>query len=817
MDKNIDSAEPIDLTAERRKVGFDVFGPIVEWYLYRLDNHLQVAAERDAAVWFVARAGVRLHELYQQYLRTRGLPGALDRSSVLWTSRILLCKALATSQPDVVNNQIRLNYHGRDVGQVLTGLMRHEPGLAAKLDWTDPGMKAEVGAIDVSDPGNTLSKRNARLLEGYFQSYSEMWKSNAAANGLVPGRPLFLVDSGWQGTTHLLMERLHPTVSVESLFFGAMPLDDDAVLPASVRGLILQGGDYQPDRPETALVFYRHAVEALLEANVESAESLVEVNNRVVCPQAADDIPNSERGLDAAYVGVRDYLASDVRLPAEMSRRFEAASSRLRDMIVAPDADILAVLSAGQRSSDFGKSSGVGVTIAAVSRHSGDSVERRIEQSLWPQAQALVELGAEKATATQQAITSSYTAVDYFSEWQTTTGAVGGGSGRVLVCTRTKNRPLLLERAAASVAGQTYDNYEWVVVNDGGSVSAVEDVLNRCEVSPGQITLVSNQASVGMEAASNLGVRAAESDYVVIHDDDDSWDPNFLESMISFLESPLGRNYGGAISGVVRVDESIENGQVEIVTTSPYNEWLRQVDLRQMLSDNTFPPIAFVYKRALYEKLGGYDESLPVLGDWDFNIRFLQVADIGVVSSPLAYYHHRLPGVDAFYSNSVVGGRDLHSEYRTILLNRYLRGSLGSGFADLVMQAQTHRALRHELTGHQSAPAAGGNGTNQLDVAEHARLWLAFQWLVEQSTTLPTSLDDVRSDSVSAQLESVYRAILDDEEFIGRATCPRWFDEAFYLATNPDVSDAVAAEGFSSGFEHFLRHGQDEGRAPRRR
>ena len=40
------------------------------------------------------------------------------------------------------------------------------------------------------------------------------------------------------------------------------------------------------------------------------------------------------------------------------------------------------------------------------------------------------------------------------------------------------------------------------------------------------------------------------------------------------------------------------------------------------------------------------------------------------------------------------------------------------------------------------------------------------------------------------------------------------FDENFYLASNPDVASAVASDGFSSGWFHFLTNGFNEGRSP---
>ena len=48
---------------------------------------------------------------------------------------------------------------------------------------------------------------------------------------------------------------------------------------------------------------------------------------------------------------------------------------------------------------------------------------------------------------------------------------------------------------------------------------------------------------------------------------------------------------------------------------------------------------------------------------------------------------------------------------------------------------------------------------------------------------------------------------------------PLDFDEAYYLATNPDVASALGTSGagrWRSGLEHYLAHGRSEGRAPRR-
>src|SRR5579884_96060 len=109
---------------------------------------------------------------------------------------------------------------------------------------------------------------------------------------------------------------------------------------------------------------------------------------------------------------------------------------------------------------------------------------------------------------------------------------------KVAVVTRTKNRPLLLKRCIESVLNQTYKDWFHIIVNDGGDVTTVEGVvaayLDRYN---GRVRVLHNETSVGMQNASNQGIRATESEYIGIHDDDDTWHGMFLEECVDYLET----------------------------------------------------------------------------------------------------------------------------------------------------------------------------------------------------------------------------------------------------------------------------------------
>lgn len=259
---------------------------------------------------------------------------------------------------------------------------------------------------------------------------------------------------------------------------------------------------------------------------------------------------------------------------------------------------------------------------------------------------------------------------------------------RVAVITRTKNRPLLLERALDSVLAQRYADWLHVVVNDGGDPDAVRRAIAPRQARYGErLTLIDNPNSVGMEAASNIGVRASSSEFLVIHDDDDSWHADFLARCVAFMDASdkpsLGCDYGGVVTHSVRVDEEMRTDGVRVVSSEPFNTWMSAVSLSRLAVGNTFPPISFVFRRDVLDKVGCFREDLPVLGDWDFHLRVCAEYEIGLIPEILANYHHRTSVQSGEYGNTVIAEERKHHVYDNLYRNELLRRDLREGKAGL--------------------------------------------------------------------------------------------------------------------------------------
>ena len=801
------AGDPAPSTLTRR-IGREVLAPILHQWMLRLHDQICQLDDGDTAFVFCARAGQRIMRLYELWLAGQE-HAHWAQTRMFWMSRVSICKGVWARNPDRAGRVFAREYHDTDMGALMRGLMRHHPerlkGLRLEglppggqfTDWIKGKGRAQAVLRDyLQDCGPALDMTLAEVTGG--------------------ARRVVLIDSGWQGTAQSLLHHAFPDREFLGLYFGRMlgPNHDPAIAP-DVVGLMFERDHYDPQVPLSAVTAHYHVIETLLEPNGPSIEELpagpfAEVAERLIDANRAAPV---DPVADAMWLEAEGWMRTHASVaPAQVMARAEAAAGELARLLITPSRDEALALVCKDRSADFGKALEVPVLIDPASPDH-DSYDQRVAEALWKPGQIALELEGNQAKDAQ------LRTVGQEGQAPSTPPAPDAESAGlddpvrdpvVAIITRTKDRPILLERAAESVAAQTWQNFLWVVVNDGGDRGPVEEVITRSGVDPRKVRLVSNAQSLGMEAASNSGIRAVDSDYVVIHDDDDSWAPDFLAETVAYLEAPTGARYGGVITKSTYVSEEIREGDVIIHDQRPYQDWVRNVEFAEMACGNFFPPIAFLFRRSIYDSVGGYNESLPVLGDWFFNLEFLLEADIGMVHAPLAYYHHRdrVSGKSGQYSNSVIGGHSKHVEFAAVVRNEFLRRHSNSNVAALAlamgyMNTDTRGRLNNLAHG-QAAPAptlTPNDEVARLTLVAHVNALAARgKWrLRHRVEPLPTDAD---WDHVSAALTRVE----------GPLPLPEGWDEDAYLERNPDVAAAVTKQDLPSGFEHYARWGRAEGR-----
>jgi LmbE family N-acetylglucosaminyl deacetylase len=175
----------------------------------------------------------------------------------------------------------------------------------------------------------------------------------------------------------------------------------------------------------------------------------------------------------------------------------------------------------------------------------------------------------------------------------------------ISVVVRTKDRPVLLAEAVASIRATGYPA-EIVVVNDGGARPNLDGV-----------TLVEHERSRGRSEAANAGVNAAKNEYVTFLDDDDLYYPEHLVSLANAARpSNATAWYSDAVSAFINGAER-----------KPLRIYARDFDRELLLVDNYIPLPALLFRRRDFLDLGGFDPAFDLFEDWDFLIRLSQRGD----------------------------------------------------------------------------------------------------------------------------------------------------------------------------------------------
>ena len=291
------------------------------------------------------------------------------------------------------------------------------------------------------------------------------------------------------------------------------------------------------------------------------------------------------------------------------------------------------------------------------------------------------------------------------------------------VITRTKNRPALLRRCLQTLLGQSHPHWHWVIV-DNGEPGPVEKLLGEfAGVLAGRVTLVAHREAGLLGRLTNVAIAHSQHELIAVLDDDDTWEPRFLEATSHRLGA--GKLHP-SVRGVCTLSTCIhevwdEAGGCSVVKQFPFNAHLRNVHLASLAAVNQFPPNAFVYERAALREVGLYNEELPVLDDWDFNLRFNHLYNIDVIYEPLSNYHLR-PQAGGDLANTVTAKENLHRFYEGVILNQHLREDLAlgrSGLGTLLAQAATRRVAESLLLNQRKKLESMSDKIGKIDARTH--------------------------------------------------------------------------------------------------
>jgi glycosyltransferase involved in cell wall biosynthesis len=190
------------------------------------------------------------------------------------------------------------------------------------------------------------------------------------------------------------------------------------------------------------------------------------------------------------------------------------------------------------------------------------------------------------------------------------------------------NTGTIFHETARSVLGQSLQNFEWIIVNDGSSDPEALAVLDEYRDRDPRIRVLDHRVNHGLPAARNTGFRAARAPLVFQIDADDLIEPTTLEKCAWYLASRPGAAF---VKGW-----SVGFGADEYLWTKGFH------DGPAFLDDNLATATAMI-RRQVHLEAGGCDETIRAgMEDWDFWVRCASLGHWGgTIPEYLDWYRRR--------------------------------------------------------------------------------------------------------------------------------------------------------------------------------
>src|SRR6266481_1625669 len=201
---------------------------------------------------------------------------------------------------------------------------------------------------------------------------------------------------------------------------------------------------------------------------------------------------------------------------------------------------------------------------------------------------------------------------------------------KVSVLLATYNRPQFLGRAIESVVGQSFADWELIVVDDGSDIETL-GLMKSWEAKDSRIRYFRIPRIGRIAKVSNFGLQQARGKYVAILDDDDYWaDSEKLRKQVEFLDDH--RDYVACGGGYITVNE---HGEKTGKFLKPEAD---RVIRKKLLIANQFANASTMFRLSAAREVGFYDESMLQFADWDFWLKLGQKGRLYNFQEILLYY-----------------------------------------------------------------------------------------------------------------------------------------------------------------------------------
>lgn len=198
------------------------------------------------------------------------------------------------------------------------------------------------------------------------------------------------------------------------------------------------------------------------------------------------------------------------------------------------------------------------------------------------------------------------------------------------------NAGLYLAQALKAVSEQTYVNWEVIAIDDCGPKDGTEDIVLAFAQKYGtdRVRFIKHDNNKGVSAARNTGIKNANGAFIALLDPDDFWTPEHLEQAINQFNQDKDLYFYSSFAYLFNGDDVSNNIGIE-----GYKDWELRIFPNMFCIRNAVPTSSSVLRRAVFQYVDLFDESIHFGEDYDLWVRILKKKlKIFINPNPMIYY-----------------------------------------------------------------------------------------------------------------------------------------------------------------------------------
>ncbi|MDD5924226.1 MAG: glycosyltransferase [Clostridia bacterium] len=185
-------------------------------------------------------------------------------------------------------------------------------------------------------------------------------------------------------------------------------------------------------------------------------------------------------------------------------------------------------------------------------------------------------------------------------------------SKKVSIIMGIYNCSATLNEAIDSILKQTYQNWEFIICDDGSKDDSLVIAQRYEELYPDKFVILKNEKNMGLNYTLNHCLQAVTGDYVARMDGDDISVPHRFEKQVEFLNSHL--EYAIVSSPMIMFDEAGKWGQTKVIGKPQIIDFVYHTPF--------FCHAACMVRREAYEAVSGYTVDPKLIRFEDCNLWF---------------------------------------------------------------------------------------------------------------------------------------------------------------------------------------------------